>query len=100
MCWDEKCHKHDCHCEHDHCECDVCCDCHGNDVYNWYKEWDVVWEVDFQIVDKNELQEIKNNEEIWWNLWDDLVKLWFLDEDDALYDEMKKEKRNGAFYTD
>jgi len=94
MCGDGNCHHHDCHCEHDNCDCHG----HGDELYNWYKEWDVVWEVDFQIVDKDELEEMRNNEEIGWNLWDDLVNMWFIDKDDPLYDEMKNEWRDWVMY--
>jgi hypothetical protein len=92
MCWDENCHGHDCHCEHSHC------DCHEHEIYNGYNEWDVVWEADFQIVDKDELENMRNNKEIWWNLWDDLVNMWFISEDDEIYNEMKNEKRDWVMY--
>ncbi len=99
MCWNENCHKHDCHCGHEHCECEHgSCDYHEHEIYNWYNEWDIVWETDFQIVDKDELENMKNSWEVWWNLWDDLVKMWFIDENDELYEEMKNEKRDGVMY--
>lgn len=94
MCGDENCQNHDCNCGHDHCTC------HEHEMYSWYNEWDVVWEVDFQIVDKDELEEMKNSGEVWWNLWDDLVKMWFIDEDSPLYAEMKNEWRDGMFYNE
>ena len=92
MCWDENCHGHDCHCKHSHS------DCHEHEIYNGYNEWDVVWEADFQIVDKDELENMRNNKEIWWNLWDDLVNMWFISEDDEIYNEMKNEKRDWVMY--
>ena len=94
MCWNENCQNHGWNCGHAHCDCHV----HEHEIFNWYNEWDVVWEVDFQIVDKDELEEIKNKWEVWWNLWDDLVKMWFIDENDDLYEEMKKEKRDWVIY--
>jgi len=94
MCGDENCHEHDCHCEHDNCDYHE----HEHEIYNWYKEWDVVWEVDFQIVNKDELENMKDRDEIWWNLWDDLVNMGFINEDDDLYKEMINEKRDWMFY--
>lgn len=98
MCGDTNCQTHDCDCNHWNHKCGW----HGHEDinYNWYSEWDVVWEVDFQIVDKDELEEMKNSWEVWWNLWDDLVKMWFIDEDSPLYDEMKNEWRDGMFYNE
>ena len=97
MCWDENCHDNNCKCHH-HCNSDDHCDCHEHEIYNWYNEWDVVWEADFQIVDKDELENMKNDEEIWGNLWDDLVNMWFISEDDEIYKDMKKEKRDWVMY--
>ena len=98
MCWDDKCHGHDCKCHHHHCNCDDNCDCHEHETYNWYSEWDIVWEADFQIVDKDELENMKSSWEVWWNLWDDLVNMWFINEDDEIYKEMKNEKRDWVMY--
>jgi hypothetical protein len=41
---------------------------------------------------------MKCNWEIWWNLWDDLVNLWFIGVDSPLYEEMKNEWREWMFY--
>ena len=55
-----KCYEHhDCD-----CYCHDWCDCIHEEYYNWYSEWDIVWEADFQIVDQNELDEMKNQ----WNI--------------------------------
>ena len=98
MCWDENCHDNNCKCHHHHCDCDEHCDCHEHEIYNGYNEWDIVWEADFQIVDKDELENMRSNEEVWWNLWDDLVNMWFISEDDEIYKEMKNEKRDWVMY--
>ena len=47
---------------------------------------------------KDELENMKGNWEIWGNLWDDLVNLWFIDENSPLYKEMKNEWREWMFY--
>ncbi len=66
----------------------------------------IIWESDFKIIDKDELENIKkewNIDDKWWNLRDDLIKLWFLDydklseEEKIIFDELKKEER-GDFY--
>lgn len=108
MCGEEnwKCdiHNHNCSChEHDHnCECEECNCCDDNTYFDWFQEWDIVWEADFQIVDKEELDEMRGKWELWdieqWNLWDDLVNLWFISKDDDIYHEMKNEWRNGIMY--
>ena len=45
---------------------------------------------------------MRKNWELWdieqWNLWDDLVNLWFISKDDDIYHEMKNEWRNGIMY--
>jgi hypothetical protein len=89
-------------------------------------EWQIIWESDFKIVDKKELElmkkvwelqidkkllddELKNTGTEWneiepGNLKDDLVKLWFLDyenmndEEKKIFDDMKNEKRNKWYY--
>lgn len=72
-------------------------------------EWQILGESDFKIIDKDELDSIKdewdvNNE--WWNLRDDLIKLWFLDydnlsdEEKIIFDEMKREKRDDFYELD
>ena len=96
MCWDTSNQWNQCCCDRWNHKCH--CHEHEEFNYNWYREWDVVWEVDFQIVDKDELEEMKNNWEVWWNLADDLVNLWFMDKDNPLYDEMRNEGRDGMFY--
>ena len=78
-------------------------------------DWQILWESDFKIIDKNELEKMKEKWELtldnekkieekeWWNLRDDLIKLWFLDydnlneEEKKIFDEMKDETR-GDFY--
>ena len=97
MCGDWKYHQ-DCDCDHKYCGCDEHCGCLEHEIHNWYNEWDIVWEADFQIVDKDKLENMKNNEEIWWNLWDDLVNMWFISGDDEIYKEMKNEKRDWVMY--
>jgi hypothetical protein len=99
-------------------------------VYNIYyinmtnKDWEIVWESDFKIVDKDELEKMKEKwdlnkkidlkadsednwkEEKWWNLKDDLINLWFLDYDNLsekekiIFDEMKDEKRDEFYKLD
>lgn len=98
MCWDTSNQWNQCCCDRWNHKCH----CHEQEEfdYNWYREWDVVWEVDFKIVDKDELEEMKNNWDVWWNLADDLVKMGFIDEDDDLYEEMKNEKRDWIFYNE
>ena len=96
MCWDTNCQTHDCDCNYWNHKCT--CHVHEENIYNWYNDWDVVWETDFQIVDKDELESMRSNWEVWWNLWDDLVNLWFIDRNSPLYDEMKNEWRDGVFY--
>ena len=96
MCWDTNCQTHDCDCSHWNHKCN--CHVHEENLYNWYNDWDIVWEADFQIVDKDELENMKGNWEIWGNLWDDLVNLWFIDENSPLYKEMKNEWREWMFY--
>lgn len=78
-------------------------------------EWQIIWESDFKIVDKDELENIKNGENMdsriqetdkWWNLRDDLIELWFLDydnlseEEKIIFDEMKDEKRDDFYELD
>ena len=41
---------------------------------------------------------MRKNEKIWGNLWDDLVNMWFISEDDEIYKEMKNEKRDWVYY--
>lgn len=96
MCWDTNCQTHDCCGGHWNYKCH----CHEREEfdYNWYRDWDIVWEADFQIIDKYELEDMKSNWEIWWNLWDDLVNLWFIEVDSPLYKEMKNEWREWMFY--
>ena len=96
MCWDTSNQWNQCCCDHWNHKCH--CHEHEGFDYNWYREWDIVWEVDFQIVDKDELEEMKDSWKVWWNLADDLVKMWFIDENDDLYEEMKNEKRNWVMY--
>lgn len=98
MCWDDKCQGHNYKCHHHHCNCNEHCDCHEYEIYNGYNEWDIVWEADFQIIDKDELENMRSNEEVWWNLWDDLVNMWFISEDDEIYKEMKNEERDWVMY--
>jgi len=98
MCWDENCNWHDRKCQQHQCNCDEHSHCHEHEIYNWYSEWDVVWEANFQIVDKDELENMKSSWEVWWNLWDDLVNMWFISEDDEIYKEMKNEKRDWVMY--
>ncbi len=69
-------------------------------------EENIIWEADFQIVDEDELQKIKDKDNLKKesNLRDDLIELWFLDydslseEEKIIFDEMKKEKRDQDFY--
>ena len=96
MCWDTNCQTHDCDCSHWNHKCT--CRVHEENLYNWYNDWDIVWEADFQIVDKDELESMRGNWKIWGNLWDDLVNLWFIDRNSPLYDEMKDESRDGVMY--
>jgi len=96
MCWDTNCQTHDCDCSHWNHKCT--CHLHDDNIYNWYHDWDIVWETDFQIVDKDEFENMKGNWEIWGNLWDDLVNMWFIDKNSPLYDEMKNEWREWMFY--
>lgn len=74
------------------------------------EEWQIIWESDFKIIDKNELEKIKKwwneikelDEE--WNLRDDLIELGLLDyenlsdEEKKVFDELKNEKRDDDFY--
>ena len=82
--------------------------------------WQIIWESDFKIIDKDELEtmkekwdlstddisniESKNKES--WNLKDDLIELWFLDydnlseEEKIVFDEMKDEKRDDFYELD
>lgn len=98
MCWDTNCQTHDCGCSHWNHKCT--CHVHDDNIYNWYNDWDIVWEADFQIVDKHEFEDMKNNWTVWWNLRRDLVEMWFITEDDDRYEEMENEKREGMFYTE
>ena len=69
-------------------------------------EENIIWEADFQIVDEDELQEIKNKDNLKkeWNLRDDLIELGLLDyenlsdEEKKVFDELKNEKRDDDFY--
>ena len=81
-------------------------------------DWQILWETDFKIVDKKELEKMKENGELaldnkekieekeWWNLKDDLIKLWFLDYDNLsedekkIFDEMENEKRDDFYKLD
>ena len=82
--------------------------------------WQIIWESDFKIVDKNELENMKeqwelktdnisnieSKEKSHWNLKDDLIELWFLDydnlseEEKLIFDEMKNEKRDDFYELD
>ncbi|HRX63918.1 MAG TPA: hypothetical protein P5060_02330 [Candidatus Absconditabacterales bacterium] len=69
-------------------------------------EENIIGEADFQIVDEDELQKIKDKDNLKKesNLRDDLIELGFLDydslseEEKIIFDEMKKEKRDQDFY--
>ena len=67
-------------------------------------DWQILWESDFKIIDKEELEKMKEKE--WWNLKDDLIKLWFLDYDNLsedekkIFDEMENEKRDDFYRLD
>ena len=69
-------------------------------------EENIIWEADFQIVDEDELQEIKNKDNLKKesNLRDDLIELGLLDyenlsdEEKKVFDELKNEKRDDDFY--
>lgn len=80
-------------------------------------EWQVIWESDFKIIDKEELENInhewklENDFELsknksTGNLRDDLIELWFLDydnlseEEKMIFDEMKDEKRDDFYELD
>ncbi len=83
----------------------------------------IIWESDFKIIDKDELENMKNQWELTtddeskiqniesknkdhWNLKDDLIELWFLDydnlseEEKIIFDEMKDEKRDNFYELD
>ena len=78
----------------------------------------ILWESDFKIIDKEELEKMKQKwkltlddeilgeKEEWWNLKDDLIKLWFLDydnlseEEKKIYDELENEKRDDFYKLD
>jgi len=74
------------------------------------EEWQIIWESDFKIIDKKELEKIKKwwNEikelDEGWNLRDDLIELGLLDyenlsdEEKKVFDELKNEKRDDDFY--
>jgi hypothetical protein len=79
--------------------------------------WQIIWESNFKIIDESELKKMKtqwelkldNNLDIdnkWWNLRDDLIKLWFLDydnlneEEKKIFDEMKDETRDDFYELD
>ncbi len=69
------------------------------------EEWQIIWESEFKIIDKDELENIKNTEiKKESNLRDDLIELWFLDydnlseEEKIIFDELKNEKRDDNFY--
>ena len=97
MCWDTNCQTHGCWCSHWNHKCH--CHEHEGFDYNWYRDWDVVWEANFQIVDKNELKKMRKNKEVWWNLLNDLIKMWFISEKDVeKYKEMEEEKRDWVMY--
>jgi hypothetical protein len=50
-------------------------------------------------VDKNELKKMRKNKEVWWNLLNDLIKMWFISEKDVeKYKEMEEEKRDWVMY--
>jgi len=75
-------------------------------------EWQIIWETDFKIVDKKELEKINNLDELkdlndlndWWNLRDDLIRLGLLDyenlseEEKKVFDELENEKRENDLY--
>ena len=81
-------------------------------------DWQILWESDFKIIDKEELEKMKEKWELtldsvekmkekeWWNLKDDLIKLWFLDYDNLsedekkIFDEMENEKRDDFYRLD
>lgn len=80
------------------------------------KDWDIIWEFDFKIVDKKELDAIKSEgsidnafkNKLWkkGNLKDDLIQLWFLDydnlsdEEKKIFDELENEKRDDFYELD
>ena len=98
MCWDTNCQTHDCCGGHWNYKCH----CHEREEfdYNWYRDWDIVWEADFQIVDQYELEDMKNNWTVWWNLLEDLERMWFITKGDKRYKDLKYEKREWMFYTE
>lgn len=72
-------------------------------------DWQIIWETDFKIIDKNDLEkieELKNLDDLdkWWNLRDDLIGLGLLDydklseEDKKIFDELENEKRENDLY--
>ena len=77
-------------------------------------EWIIIWETDFKIVDKKDLEKIKKIEELedvndiekekWLNLKDDLIELWLLnydnlsEEEKKIFDELENEKRDKDLY--
>ena len=76
-------------------------------------EWQIIGETDFKIIDKKELEEVRNEkwEMIiedtmgkWWNLRDDLIELGLLnyenlnEEEKKVFDELQNEKRDSDFY--
>lgn len=74
----------------------------------------IIWETDFKIIDKDELEKLWDLEDIkdldqiqtWWNLRDDLIDLWLLDYDNLdeeqkkIFDELADETRNGDLYNE
>ena len=79
----------------------------------------IIWESEFKIIDKDELEKIKDKWELTlddienkeenntnWNLRDDLIELWFLDydnltgEEKKIFDEMENEKRDDFYRLD
>jgi len=73
--------------------------------------WQIIWESNFKIIDESELKKMKTQWELkldnkWWNLRDDLIKLWFLDydnlneEEKKIFDEMKDETRDDFYKLD
>jgi hypothetical protein len=75
-------------------------------------DWQIIWESDFKIIDKKELEKIEdlgelenlNNLSKKSNLKYDLINLWLLDydnlseEEKKIFDELENEKRDEDFY--